>query len=212
MTETPTSYSLLVMYKDVIYAVRDPYGNRPLSIGRLVPISKLHSSGVWFSSEGKGCRGTCGLTVLYLRSRMVLNSFFSSFFYVGAGEADTEGWVVSSESCSFQSIGAKYVYIIPKEMLWLLFLTIYYSLKEIPSLSLHTVAISYFISLFIVYVFMFLLSGIIVKYSLERSSRSLKTEWRVYVLSHGQRETLLPSAYLSMFTLPGQTPYLKASS
>lgn len=45
MTETPTSYSLLVMYKDVIYAVRDPYGNRPLCIGRLVPISKLHTSG-----------------------------------------------------------------------------------------------------------------------------------------------------------------------
>uniref|UniRef100_A0AAR2LIG6 Amidophosphoribosyltransferase n=1 Tax=Pygocentrus nattereri TaxID=42514 RepID=A0AAR2LIG6_PYGNA len=44
MTETPTSYSLLVMHKDVIYAVRDPYGNRPLSIGRLVPISKLHSA------------------------------------------------------------------------------------------------------------------------------------------------------------------------
>ncbi|TMS20203.1 Amidophosphoribosyltransferase [Larimichthys crocea] len=70
MTETPTSYSLLVMFKDVIYAVRDPYGNRPLSIGRVVPVSKLHSS--------------------------------------GAGEEDTEGWVVSSESCSFQSIGAKY--------------------------------------------------------------------------------------------------------
>ncbi|KAM9848482.1 amidophosphoribosyltransferase [Aulostomus maculatus] len=70
MTETPTSYSLLVLFKDVIYAVRDPYGNRPLCIGRLVPISKLHSS--------------------------------------GAGEEDTEGWVVSSESCSFQSIGAKY--------------------------------------------------------------------------------------------------------
>ncbi len=59
----------------------------------------------------------------------------------------------------------------------LFFLTIYYSLKEIPSLSLHTVAVSYLlVSLFIVYVFMFLLSGIIVKYSLERSSRSLKTE------------------------------------
>ncbi|PWA14531.1 hypothetical protein CCH79_00011199 [Gambusia affinis] len=70
MTETPTSYSLLIMFKDVIYAVRDPYGNRPLSIGRLVPVSRLHSS--------------------------------------GAGEEDTEGWVVSSESCSFQSIGAKY--------------------------------------------------------------------------------------------------------
>lgn len=46
MTETPTSYSLLVMFKDVIYVVRDPYGNRPLCIGRLVPISKLHSSGI----------------------------------------------------------------------------------------------------------------------------------------------------------------------
>ncbi|KAF3835110.1 hypothetical protein F7725_027668 [Dissostichus mawsoni] len=67
MSETPTSYSLLVMFKDVIYAVRDPYGNRPLCIGRIVPVSKLHS-----------------------------------------GEEDTEGWVVSSESCSFQSIGAKY--------------------------------------------------------------------------------------------------------
>ncbi|KAF5900523.1 amidophosphoribosyltransferase-like, partial [Clarias magur] len=70
MTETPTSYSLLIMHKDVIYAVRDPYGNRPLSIGQLVPISKLHSN--------------------------------------GNGEGHTEGWVVSSESCSFQSIGAKY--------------------------------------------------------------------------------------------------------
>ncbi|MBN3296000.1 PUR1 Amidophosphoribosyltransferase, partial [Amia calva] len=70
MTETPTSYSLLVMHKDVIYAVRDPYGNRPLSIGRLVPISRLHSA--------------------------------------GHTDGDTEGWVVSSESCSFQSIGARY--------------------------------------------------------------------------------------------------------
>ncbi|XP_061094119.1 amidophosphoribosyltransferase [Conger conger] len=68
MCETPTSYSLLVMHTDVIYAVRDPYGNRPLSIGRLVPVSKLHT----------------------------------------AGDGDTEGWVVSSESCSFQSIGARY--------------------------------------------------------------------------------------------------------
>uniref|UniRef100_A0AAY4D4B2 Amidophosphoribosyltransferase n=1 Tax=Denticeps clupeoides TaxID=299321 RepID=A0AAY4D4B2_9TELE len=71
MTETPTSYSLLVMHKDVIYAVRDPYGNRPLCLGRLVPISKLQGAGT-------------------------------------AGDGDTEGWVVSSESCSFQSIGARY--------------------------------------------------------------------------------------------------------
>ncbi|KAL1022608.1 hypothetical protein UPYG_G00029830 [Umbra pygmaea] len=70
MQETPTSYSLLLMYTDVIYAIRDPYGNRPLCIGRLVPVSRMQNS--------------------------------------GAGEGDTEGWVVSSESCSFQSTGAKY--------------------------------------------------------------------------------------------------------
>ncbi|XDB64329.1 hypothetical protein ABFV05_017945 [Capra hircus] len=54
MKEAPTAYSLLIMHKDVIYAVRDPYGNRPLCIGQ------------------------------------------------------TEGWVVSSESCSFLCIGARY--------------------------------------------------------------------------------------------------------
>lgn len=54
----------------------------------------------------KGLQAACGL----------LNFLFS----LGAGEADTEGWVVSSESCSFQSIGAKYVHIIPKEALLLI--------------------------------------------------------------------------------------------
>ncbi|XP_050416470.1 amidophosphoribosyltransferase [Patella vulgata] len=33
------SYALLIMYKDVIYAVRDPFGNRPLSIGKILPPS-----------------------------------------------------------------------------------------------------------------------------------------------------------------------------
>ncbi|XP_053559913.1 amidophosphoribosyltransferase [Bombina bombina] len=66
MNATPTSYSLLVMHHDVIYAVRDPYGNRPLCIGRLIPVN----------AEDKG--------------------------------KETEGWVVSSESCNFLSIGAKY--------------------------------------------------------------------------------------------------------
>lgn len=61
MTETPTSYSLLVMFKDVIYAVRDPYGNRPLCIGRIVPISKLYSSGI--------------LNILYVTDMFVLNVY-----------------------------------------------------------------------------------------------------------------------------------------
>ncbi|XP_028932973.1 amidophosphoribosyltransferase [Ornithorhynchus anatinus] len=70
MKETPTSYSLLIMHRDVIYAVRDPYGNRPLCIGRLIPVSDIN---------GRGKNST-----------------------------ETEGWVVSSESCSFLSIGAVY--------------------------------------------------------------------------------------------------------
>lgn len=35
----PLSYSLVIMMKDKIYGVRDPYGNRPLCIGKIVPIS-----------------------------------------------------------------------------------------------------------------------------------------------------------------------------
>ncbi|XP_040274747.1 amidophosphoribosyltransferase [Bufo bufo] len=69
MNETPTSYSLLIMHNDVIYAVRDPYGNRPLCIGRLIPVTN---------------------------EKRVKNPL------------ETEGWVVSSESCSFLSIGAEY--------------------------------------------------------------------------------------------------------
>ncbi|XP_053885734.1 amidophosphoribosyltransferase [Malaclemys terrapin pileata] len=70
MNETPTSYSLLMMHKDIIYAVRDPYGNRPLCIGRLISVGSM---------SGKGKKNS-----------------------------ETEGWVVSSESCSFLSIGAQY--------------------------------------------------------------------------------------------------------
>ena len=36
MNYTSTSYSLLLMHKDAIYAVRDPYGNRPLCIGKVI--------------------------------------------------------------------------------------------------------------------------------------------------------------------------------
>lgn len=33
----PLSYSLCIMLKDKIYALRDPYGNRPLCLGKIVP-------------------------------------------------------------------------------------------------------------------------------------------------------------------------------
>ena len=39
MKITPLSYALIIMHKGCIYAVRDVYGNRPLSI------ATLHSSG-----------------------------------------------------------------------------------------------------------------------------------------------------------------------
>lgn len=45
MNETSTSYSLLIMHKDIIYAVRDPYGNRPLCIGRLIPVGDMNGKG-----------------------------------------------------------------------------------------------------------------------------------------------------------------------
>lgn len=61
MQRAPLAYSLLIMHGPEIFAVRDPFGNRPLCIG------KLHAPGK---------------------------------------DSDVEGWVVSSESCVFQSIGA----------------------------------------------------------------------------------------------------------
>lgn len=39
MQLAPLSYSLVIMLKDKIYGVRDPYGNRPLCIGKIVPLT-----------------------------------------------------------------------------------------------------------------------------------------------------------------------------
>nr|CAB3265057.1 amidophosphoribosyltransferase-like [Phallusia mammillata] len=70
MTRTPAAYSLVMLHNDVVYAARDPYGNRPLCVGRLV--SQLHSNQV-------------------------------------EDDSIVEGWVVSSESCVFQSMGAELI-------------------------------------------------------------------------------------------------------
>lgn len=51
MKEAPTAYSLLIMHRDVIYAVRDPYGNRPLCIGRLIPVSDINDKGNQLQKE-----------------------------------------------------------------------------------------------------------------------------------------------------------------
>ncbi|XP_071563243.1 amidophosphoribosyltransferase isoform X1 [Temnothorax nylanderi] len=73
MQLAPLSYSLVIMQRDKIYGVRDPYGNRPLCLGKIVPIGNLASN----DSDDD--------------------------------DDEAEGWVISSESCGFLSIGARYV-------------------------------------------------------------------------------------------------------
>ncbi|KAJ8918035.1 hypothetical protein NQ315_011491 [Exocentrus adspersus] len=72
MQLAPLSYSLVIMMRNKIYAVRDPYGNRPLCLGKILPFNEPLS-------------GDCD------------------------DSREAEGWVVSSESCGFLSIGAQYV-------------------------------------------------------------------------------------------------------
>ncbi|XP_039971267.1 amidophosphoribosyltransferase [Bactrocera neohumeralis] len=71
MQLAPLSYSLVMMFKDKIYGARDPYGNRPLCLGKIMPING--------DSNAK------------------------------LEDVHADGWVVSSESCGFLSIGARYV-------------------------------------------------------------------------------------------------------
>lgn len=73
MCLAPMSYSLVIMMRDKIYAVRDPYGNRPLCLGKIIPVTA------------------------------------SKTYEKDVDKIQEEGWVISSESCGFLSIGARYV-------------------------------------------------------------------------------------------------------
>lgn len=72
MQLAPLSYSLVIMLKDRIYGVRDCYGNRPLCLGKIVPLQIGRQ-------------------------------------FVNTDDLPADGWVISSESCGFLSIGARYV-------------------------------------------------------------------------------------------------------
>lgn len=72
-SKTQCSYSLVIMTQQSVYAVRDPYGNRPLCVGRINKSSNCTST----QSEANGL-----------------------------DDGGVFSWVVSSESCSFPSIGA----------------------------------------------------------------------------------------------------------
>lgn len=80
MQLTQLSYSLVIMTQDCIYAVRDPHGNRPLCIGKLMSLS----------SSPQMSR---------LGGEIIENGETSD-------DDRTLGWVVSSESCGFHSFGA----------------------------------------------------------------------------------------------------------
>lgn len=100
MTLAPLSYSLVIMMKDKIYGVRDAYGNRPLCIGKIVPVDSGHRE---FHSF-----------FLNIFSNVIFQIFsiykWKLSFRTGTvEEVDAEGWVMSSESCGFLSIGARYV-------------------------------------------------------------------------------------------------------
>ncbi|XP_063890909.1 amidophosphoribosyltransferase isoform X1 [Helicoverpa armigera] len=97
MRLAPLSYSLVIMLKDKIYAVRDPYGNRPLCLGKILP---LGSSYVYKQSSAQ-------------HAAVLMNGCAKN-----GVEDKAEGWVVSSESCGFLSIGARYVReVLPGEIL-----------------------------------------------------------------------------------------------
>lgn len=80
MQLTQLAYSLVIMTQDCIYAVRDPHGNRPLCIGKLM---NLNSSP----------------QMARLGGEIIQNGEIHD-------ENCTLGWVVSSESCGFHSFGA----------------------------------------------------------------------------------------------------------
>ncbi|KAL1500821.1 hypothetical protein ABEB36_006258 [Hypothenemus hampei] len=76
MQLAPLSYSLVIMLKDRIYAVRDPYGNRPLCLGKILA-----------------------------STQDTVNTFTEDMINrVTEHEKEADGWVVASESCAFMKI------------------------------------------------------------------------------------------------------------
>lgn len=88
MQLAPLSYSLIIMLTNRIYAIRDPYGNRPLCLGKILS-----------SNEGKN----------EFLSITIIVTFVLALSEDCDENREADGWVVSSESCGFLSIGAQYV-------------------------------------------------------------------------------------------------------
>ncbi|KAF7285533.1 amidophosphoribosyltransferase-like [Rhynchophorus ferrugineus] len=89
MQLAPLSYSLVIMLKDKIYAVRDPYGNRPLCLGKILASTNEMVNGY---------------------SDVIVNR-------INDMEKPADGWVVASESCAFMKITSYSREILPGEIL-----------------------------------------------------------------------------------------------
>ena len=95
-------YAMVIMNEHALYAFRDPHGIRPLVLGRLVPsedtIEKAEASASVLPSEaGQEERD---------------DLFDASAFEATAAVApapDASGWVVASETCALDIVGAEYV-------------------------------------------------------------------------------------------------------
>ena len=103
MSLTPLSYSLIVMWDECIYAIRDPFGNRPLCLGALgkFKLPKI----IKINLIEKLIKIECIVsTTSQLNAKTLPNN--------------VDGWVVSSESCSFPSVCAKlYRDVMPGEII-----------------------------------------------------------------------------------------------
>lgn len=87
MSAMELSYSLLVMTYDRIYALRDPYGNRPLCVGQIL------------SKD----------SVLLETSNGILSN--------GSANHSTLGYVAASESCAFPNNSDFLFEVEPGEMI-----------------------------------------------------------------------------------------------
>ncbi|XP_033743011.1 amidophosphoribosyltransferase-like [Pecten maximus] len=97
MQETIASYALVIMNKDKLYAVRDPLGNRPLCVGKLLPAAAFSGKKIMDDSEVDG---------------WVVASESCAFSSIGAQYYRE---VIPGEVVELSKKGVRSVYIAPKQ-------------------------------------------------------------------------------------------------